>query len=106
MRQTSVSPGFFASRRNYDVAQGVDAAGRRRSGVLEQSWRLGGASGAEIAALEAFGRPVAGRRARNDARGLRACPSRRRMPQCIFRGTDPHVGPLTKYAWTESYADT
>ena len=26
----------------------------RRSGVLEQSWRLGGASGAEIGALEAF----------------------------------------------------
>ena len=31
-----------------------DAVGRRRSGVLEQSWRAGGASGAEIAALEAF----------------------------------------------------
>ena len=51
---TAEFPGFFASRRNYDVAQGSDAQGRRRSGVLEQSWRLGGASGAEIAALEAF----------------------------------------------------
>ena len=28
--------------------------GELRSGVLEQSWRIGGASGAEIAALEAF----------------------------------------------------
>ena len=46
--------GFFASRRNYDIAQGTDARGQHRSGVLEPSWRLGGASGAEIAALEAF----------------------------------------------------
>jgi hypothetical protein len=47
-------PGFFSSRRNYDVAQGRNAQGAWRSGVLEQSWRIGGASGAEIAALEAF----------------------------------------------------
>ena len=33
---------------------GLDAAGRLRCGVLEQSWRIGGASGAEVAALEAF----------------------------------------------------
>src|SRR6185503_6987315 len=51
---TQCFDGVFASRRNYDVAQGLDAAGHRRSGVLEQSWRLGGASGAEIGALEAF----------------------------------------------------
>src|SRR5205085_11684990 len=47
-------PGLFASRRNYDVAQGTDAAGRWRSGVLEQSWRIGGASGPEVAALQLF----------------------------------------------------
>ena len=46
--------GLYASRRNYDVAQGKDGAGSWVSGVLEQSWRLGGASGAEIGALEAF----------------------------------------------------
>lgn len=46
--------GMFASRSNYDVAQGTDGEGRWRSGVLEQSWRIGGASGAEIAALHAF----------------------------------------------------
>lgn len=46
--------GMFASRVNYDVAQGFDISGRRLSGVLEQSWRIGGASGAEIAALLAF----------------------------------------------------
>lgn len=47
-------PGFYASRRNYDIAQGLDSAGQQRSGVLEQSWRMGGASSAEIAALQSF----------------------------------------------------
>jgi hypothetical protein len=47
-------PAFFASRRNYDIAQGLDSQGQRRSGVLEQSWRMGGASSAEVAALQAF----------------------------------------------------
>lgn len=47
-------PDFYASRRNYDIAQGLDASGKRRSGVLEQSWRMGGASSAEVAALQSF----------------------------------------------------
>src|SRR5262249_57418451 len=51
---TSAYPGFAASRRNYDIAEGIDAAGRPRSGVLEASWRVGGATGAEIIALTAF----------------------------------------------------
>jgi hypothetical protein len=45
-------PGLLASRRNYDIALGQDAAGQWRIGVLEQSWRPGGASAAEIRALE------------------------------------------------------
>lgn len=49
-----VYPGFYASRRNYDIAQGLDANGLQRSGVLEQSWRMGGASSAEVAALQSF----------------------------------------------------
>src|SRR5262249_8081453 len=51
---TEEFPGLCASRGNYDVAQGVDAGGRGCSGVLEQSWRIGGASGPEVAALLAF----------------------------------------------------
>ena len=47
-------PDFFASRRNYDVVQGRDEQEKLVSGVLEQSWRLGGASAAEIAGLTAF----------------------------------------------------
>jgi len=44
-------PGFFASRRNYDVAGGADSEGREHIGVLEQSWRIGGATPAELAAV-------------------------------------------------------
>lgn len=47
-------PSFFASRRNYDIAQGLDVGGQPRGGVLEQSWRMGGASSAELAALQVF----------------------------------------------------
>jgi hypothetical protein len=47
-------PDFYASRRNYDIAQGLDSHGKPRSGVLEHSWRMGGASSAEIAALQSF----------------------------------------------------
>jgi len=46
--------GMFASRRNYDVLRGRDTEGRWHCGVLEQSWPIGGASGPEVAALEAF----------------------------------------------------
>lgn len=44
--------GVLASRRNYDVIDGVDSQGNRHVGVLEQSWRFGGASMAEVIALE------------------------------------------------------
>lgn len=47
-------PGVVISRRNYDVGQGHDVAGRVLSGVLDQSWRIGGASGAELVALQAL----------------------------------------------------
>ena len=47
-------PGFLATRRNYDVGHGFDTAGERRIGVFEASWRVGGASTAELAAMTAF----------------------------------------------------
>lgn len=90
--------GMFASRRNYDVARGMDADGRWRSGVIEQSWRIGGASGAEVAALEAF-------RANPLRRSVRAStvetygeteppPSHAIVH---FRGADEEVGVMTEY---------
>jgi hypothetical protein len=45
-------PELVISRANYDVIQGFDAHGHWHSGVLEQSWRIGGASPAEILAAE------------------------------------------------------
>jgi len=99
-------PGFFASRRNYDVAQGIDARGRRRSGVLEQSWRVGGASGAEIAALEAFHADPSLRSVRAAAREVYGeYPPLPDSSTVYFRGIDPHVGIVTKYALIEPHAD-
>jgi hypothetical protein len=94
--------GFFASRRNYDVAQGCDAAGHRRSGVLDQSWRLGGASGAEIGALEAFRADPSLRAVRATSREVYGrAPVLPPNATVYFSGDDPHVELLTKYAWTE-----
>ena len=89
--------GMFASRRNYDVAQGWSYAGQR-SGVLEQSWRIGGASGAEIAALQSF-------RADSELHTVFAstfevfgeCADPPPDASISFRGVDDQVGPITKY---------
>jgi len=95
-------PGFFASRINYDVAQGAGSGGRWCSGVLEQSWRVGGASGAEIAALEVFEEQPE-RRAVNAScfeiygEGVVPPPN-----ACVyFSGVDASVGPITKYTVVE-----
>lgn len=97
-------PGLFASRRNYDVAKGVDAQGRKRSGVLEQSWRMGGASAAEMAALEAFRADPALRAVR--ASTFEAYGDSRPPPGAIvyFQGVDENVGPMVRYVVVEPYA--
>jgi hypothetical protein len=90
---------MFASRCNYDVAEGRDASGRQCIGVLEQSWRIGGASGAEVAALEAM----------NDDPTLQTVNASTTeihgpsvpVPEgaiLYFSGVDDHLGPITKYA--------
>jgi hypothetical protein len=96
--------GMFASRRNYDVALGLDAAGRTRCGVLEQSWRLGGASGAEVAALEAFraGPGVRAVRAATVEVYGEAAPPPPPDATVYFRGVDERDGPMTKYATVEA----
>jgi hypothetical protein len=45
-------PGAILSRRNYDVIQGYDGSDNFHSGVLESSWRLGGATCAELLAIK------------------------------------------------------
>jgi hypothetical protein len=92
-------PGLIASRRNYDVAQGLDHRGTWRSGVLEQSWRLGGASPAEVAALEALRSDPAA--ARVHASSVEIYGEAGETPPgatVYFRGHDSRVGPITKYA--------
>ncbi len=97
--------GLYASRRNYDVVQGRDSVGRMKSGVLEQSWRAGGASGAEIGALEAFRADPTLRLVRASTREVYGeAPDIPPEAVVYFSGVDEHVGPLTKYALTEAYA--
>jgi hypothetical protein len=90
--------GVIASRRNYDVAVGEDSRGRPLSGVLEQSWRIGGASGAEVAALLEFqchqDRPVV-HASCVEAYGEQALPPP--GASVLFHGVAPEVGPLLKY---------
>ncbi len=95
-------PQFYASRRNYDIVHGQDGAGEVRCGVLEQSWRFGGASPAEVLALQAFNADPALRR---------ICVSSCEMYELIevpagaeasFRGEDPVVGAISKYAIVEA----
>ncbi|WP_369652369.1 DUF3182 family protein [Variovorax sp. V213] len=97
-------PGFFASRVNYDVAQGVGTGGTWRSGVLEQSWRVGGATGAEMVALECFwGDPTLDRVRVScfEAYGAQApIPDDAKVH---YRGIDKQTGHLTKYALQKPY---
>ena len=91
--------GVVASRRNYDVGQGVDSVGRRHSGVFEASWRVGGATPAEIAALDAF---IADpsldvvHAASVEAYGADAAPPNGAV--VYFQGVDPDAGPLVRYS--------
>jgi Protein of unknown function (DUF3182) len=98
--------GMFASRRNYDIVQGFDCSRRRRSGVLEQSWRLGGASTAETAALEAFKADPALHAVRASAIEIYG-ESETPPPNATvyFRGVDEQVGALTKYTLVEHHGD-
>jgi hypothetical protein len=91
-------PGFMASRRNYDVGQGVDGRGQPRSGVFESSWRAGGASSAEMAALTAFTQDptltvVHASSVEEYGQGVE--PPREAMVH--FEGMDAKAGPMIRY---------
>lgn len=95
---TSEFPGFLASRRNYDVGQGLDGEGQWRSGVFEPSWRSGGASTAELAALTAFAEDpslhVFEASTVKDFGRSRETP---RHALVHFEGDDPEEGPILRY---------
>jgi hypothetical protein len=91
-------PGFLASRRNYDVGQGMDGRGQWRSGVFEASWRSGGASTAELAALTAFTQDS--RLQVVEATSVKQFGRRTMIPAGAvvhFHGDDPEDGPLLRY---------
>ena len=74
--------------------------------MLEQSWRIGGASGAEIAALLAFRADPALQAVRaSTVERYGACEPPPAPATVLFHGTDPSVGTITKYALVEPYAD-
>lgn len=95
--------GFIASRRNYDVVIGRDGRGDERSGVLEQSWRAGGASGAELLAIRALksdrGLGVV-RAATVEVYGECAVPAGATV---LYRGEDARNGFVTKYCTMEEH---
>ena len=73
--------------------------------MLEQSWRIGGASAAEVAALEVF-------RTDPEVRAVRAATvevygEATIPPHAIvqFSGHDEHTGPITKYTLVEPYGN-
>jgi len=99
-------PGFCASRRNYDVVEPTDARGRRRAGLLEESWRIGGASAAEVEALLAFRDDPALPAVRASTLEIYG-EGEPRPPHAVvfFSGVDEHVGMIAHYVTVEPHVD-
>jgi hypothetical protein len=94
-------PKFFASRRNYDVAAGRDHNGVEHCGVLEQSWRIGGASPAELAALVAFRDDPALEHVRASCHEVYSGEAPPPGATIHYRGEDADAGRLCKYSLVE-----
>jgi Protein of unknown function (DUF3182) len=91
-------PGFIASRRNYDIGQGIDGEGLPRSGVFESSWRIGGASPAELLALMEFTQDPTAQVI--EAAHVAEFGKHREAPAGAvvhYDGDDPQAGPLIRY---------
>jgi hypothetical protein len=99
---TACYPALVASRRNYDVSAGADARGRRHLGVLEQSWRIGGATPAEIAALRVFrDDPAVQRVIVETVERYGAEVSIPRGAAVHYHGVDDVAGPVVRYTRVE-----
>jgi hypothetical protein len=91
----------LALRRNYDVGQGIDGRGQWRSGVLgvlEASWRSGGATTAELVALKAFAEDSTLQVV--EASSVKQFGKPSKMPPGAivhFQGNYPEEGPLLRY---------
>jgi len=91
-------PGFIASRRNYDIARGLDARGHLRSGVLEQSWRQGGASSAELLAVRAFADDPTLQQVRASTHEVFGTPELPADATLFYEGDDSELGQFCKFA--------
>lgn len=99
-------PDFLASRRNYDIAHGTNARGQVCSGVLEQSWRIGGASPAEIEALVAFAADPSLQcmgASSHEIYGPTTLPAHAHL---FYQGDDPDVGLISKFTQVQPYDRT
>jgi len=96
-------PGFVASRRNYDIARGSPPSGHLCSGVLEQSWRLGGASSAELLALQAFADDPALQQVRASTHEVFGTPDLPTDATLFYQGIDSELGQLSKFARIREY---
>ncbi|MNN48574.1 hypothetical protein D3C81_1630610 [compost metagenome] len=96
-------PGFVASRRNYDVARGLNLRGQVRSGVLEQSWRIGGASSAEVLALQAFAADPSLQRLRASTHEVFEPVEVPPDATLFYQGDDSDVGQISKFARVRPY---
>lgn len=90
-------PQLLASRRNYDVAAGSRQDGGVAQGVLEQSWRIGGATPAEVSALVAFADDPKLHRVRASSHEVYELIDPPPGAEVYFSAIDPAVGALTKY---------
>lgn len=98
-------PQLFASRRNYDVALGVDPSGMPHCGVLEQSWRIGGATPAELLALEAMHLDDRLQRIHVSTHEVYDIVDPPLGAEVSFSGEDPVAGRMTKYAMVDTQDD-
>lgn len=91
-------PDLLASRRNYDIGQGYDQQGNFYSGVLEHSWRIGGATGAELCAFEALYQDTTLASVEASTRCVFG-PHTELPPHAIvqFDGVDSEFGPMKVY---------
>jgi uncharacterized protein with GYD domain len=99
-------PDFLASRRNYDIAHGTNSRGEVCSGVLEQSWRIGGASPAEVEALVAFAADPALHRIRASSHEIYGQTTLPADAHVLYEGDDPEVGLISKFTQVQPYDRT
>jgi hypothetical protein len=97
--------GLYKSRTNYDVLQGATRRGATCAGVLEQSWRPGGASAAEVAALQAFRDDPALTAVEASTFEVYGDAEPPPHASIVFEGVDESAGKLTKYCMVEEHGN-